>query len=131
VSAPFEVQILEENTVVGTGSAAKIMLPAGRHSLSLINHSLEYVETRTADVAPGKTATIRLEPPKVSVNVNARPWADVTIDGANVGQTPIANLALGIGTHDVVFRHPQFGEHRQTFVLKTNGPNRIAVDLTK
>jgi hypothetical protein len=131
VTAPFDVQILEDNAVVGTGNAAKIMLPAGRHSLSIVNQSLEYQETRTADVPPGKTATIRIEPPKVSVNVNARPWADVTIDGANAGQTPIANLALGIGPHEVVFRHPQFGEHRQTVVLKTHGPNRIAVDLTK
>jgi hypothetical protein len=131
VTAPFDVQILEDNAVVGTGNAAKIMLPAGRHSLSIVNQSLEYQETRTADVPPGKTATIRVEPPKVSVNVNARPWADVTIDGANAGQTPIANLALGIGTHEVVFRHPQFGEQRQTVVLKTHGPNRIAVDLTK
>jgi hypothetical protein len=131
VSAPFDVQILEDNTVVGTGNAAKIMLPAGRHSLSLVNQSLDYVETRTADVPPGKTATIRVDPPKVSVNVNARPWADVTIDGANAGQTPIANLALGIGPHEVVFRHPQFGEHRQTVVVKSHGPNRIAVDLTK
>jgi hypothetical protein len=131
VAAPFVVQILEDNAVVGTGNAAKIMLPAGRHSLTLVNQSLEYLETRATDVAPGKTATIRVEPPKVTVNVNARPWADVTVDGANVGQTPIANLALGIGTHEVVFRHPQFGEHRQTVVLTTRGPNRIAADLTK
>jgi hypothetical protein len=131
VTAPFEVQILEDNAVVGAGNSAKIMLPAGRHSLSLVNESLEYQESRTTDVAPGKTATIRVDPPKVSVNVNARPWADVTIDGASAGQTPISNLALGIGTHEVVFRHPQFGERRQTVVLKTHGPNRIAVDLTK
>jgi hypothetical protein len=131
VAAPFDVQILEDNAVVGAGNAAKIMLPAGRHSLTLVNQSLEYLETRATDVAPGKTATIRVEAPKMTVNVNARPWADVTVDGANVGQTPIANLALGIGTHEVVFRHPQFGEHRQTVVLTTRGPNRIAVDLTK
>jgi hypothetical protein len=131
VSAPFDVQILEDNAIVGTGNAAKIMLPAGRHSLSLVNNDLEYLDKRTTDVAAGKTATIRIDPPKVPVNVNARPWADVTIDGANAGQTPIANLALAIGTHEIVFRHPQLGERRQTVVVKTRGSNRIAVDLTK
>jgi PEGA domain len=131
VSAPFDVQILEDNTVVGIGNAARIMLPAGRHSLALVNQGLEYQETRTADVAAGKTATIRIDAPKVPLSINARPWADVAIDGANVGQTPIANVSLGIGPHEVVFRHPQLGERRQTVVLKTHGPNRIAVDLTK
>jgi hypothetical protein len=30
-----------------------------------------------------------------------------------------------------VFRHPQFGERRQSVVLTGKGPNRVAVDLTK
>jgi hypothetical protein len=38
---------------------------------------------------------------------------------------------MTIGSHDVVFRHPQFGERRQTVVVTSTGPNRIAVDLTK
>jgi hypothetical protein len=65
------------------------------------------------------------------LSANARPWADVWIDGNDVGQTPIANLAVPIGTHQVIFRHPQFGERRQTIVVTTNGPNRIAMDLSK
>jgi hypothetical protein len=67
----------------------------------------------------------------VPVSANARPWADVIVDGISVGQTPIANLQLTIGTHDVVFRHPQLGERRQAVTVTQNGPNRIAVDLTK
>jgi hypothetical protein len=31
----------------------------------------------------------------------------------------------------VIFRHPQFGERRQTIVVTTKGPNRIAMDLSK
>ena len=82
-------------------------------------------------MAAGQTATLRIDAPKVSMSVNARPWADVIIDGAGVGQTPIANLPVTIGSHDVLFRHPQFGDRRQTFVVTAKGPNRIAVDLTK
>ena len=65
------------------------------------------------------------------LSANARPWADVLIDGISVGQTPIANLAVPIGTHQVVFRHPQLGERRESVVVGVKGPNRIAVDLTK
>ena len=33
--------------------------------------------------------------------------------------------------HEMVFRHPQLGERRQTVTVTAKGPNRIAADLTK
>jgi hypothetical protein len=131
IAAPFDVSVSEAGNVVGTGRTAKIMLPAGRHTLSLTNDALQYESERLVDVAAGQTAAVRVDPPKASLSANARPWADVTVDGASVGQTPIANLPLAIGTHDVLFRHPQLGERRQTIVVTARGPNRVAVDLTK
>ena len=131
VAAPFDVQVSEGANIVGTGKAAKIMLPAGRHTISLANTALQYESERTVDIAAGQTATVRVDAPKVPISANARPWADVTIDGTNVGQTPIANMSISIGTHEILFRHPQLGERRQTVVVTAKGPNRIAVDLTK
>ena len=63
--------------------------------------------------------------------MNARPWAEVSIDGVIVGQTPISNLPVAIGSHDVVFLHPQYGGRQQTITVTVPGPNRIAVDMTK
>jgi hypothetical protein len=131
VTAPFDVLVSEGNNVVGTGRSAKIMLPAGRHSLTLVNESLQYSESRTIDIAAGQTATVSVNAPRVGFSANARPWADVIVDGANVGQTPIANFPMTIGTHEIVFRHPQLGERRQTVLVTSKGPNRIAVDLTQ
>jgi hypothetical protein len=48
-----------------------------------------------------------------------------------VGQTPIANLSLALGTHQVVFRHPELGERRQSVVVTAQGPNRVAVDMAR
>jgi hypothetical protein len=67
----------------------------------------------------------------VPMNVNARPWAEVTLDGESLGQTPISNSTVSVGTHQLAFRHPQLGERRQTVVVTAKGPNRVAVDLTK
>jgi hypothetical protein len=131
VAAPFELQVVERDDVVGASGTTKIMLPAGRHDVDLVSQSLEYRERRRIDIAPGKVTTVRIDPPKAAISVNARPWADVSIDGNEVGQTPIANLAVPIGPHQVIFRHPQFGERRQTIVVTSKGPNRIAMDLTK
>jgi len=82
-------------------------------------------------VTAGKTMSIRVDPPKASLSVNARPWAEVVLDGNSVGQTPIANLSVSVGSHEIVFRHPTLAERKQTVVVTAKGPNRIAADLTK
>ena len=68
---------------------------------------------------------------KWSISVNARPWAEVALDGESLGQTPLANLQVTVGSHEIVFRHPQFADRRQTILVTANGPNRFAADLTK
>jgi PEGA domain len=131
IAAPFDVQVLESGEIVGSSDTAKIMMPAGRHNLVVANGDLQYEESRKVDVVAGKVATLRIEPPKVSLSVNARPWADVAIDAKDVGQTPLSNLLVPIGRHEITFRHPQLGERRQTVVVTTRGPNRVAADMNK
>jgi eukaryotic-like serine/threonine-protein kinase len=131
VAAPFDVEVLDHDDVIGTGGSSRIMLAAGRHDITLVNRSLGYQETRKVDVTAGKTMSIKVDPPKVNISVNARPWADVSLDGASLGQTPISNLLVAVGTHEMVFRHPQLGERRQSVTVTAKGPNRIAADLTK
>jgi eukaryotic-like serine/threonine-protein kinase len=131
IAAPFDVELLERDDVIGSGGTSKIMLAAGRHDITLLNTILGYQEARKIDVTAGKTMSIKVEPPKVNVSVNARPWADVSLDGASLGQTPISNLLVAVGVHEMVFRHPQLGERRQSVTVTVKGPNRIAADLTK
>ena len=131
ISAPFDVEVIEHDDVIGTSGSSRIMLAAGRHDITIMNRSLGFEEARKIEVGAGKTIAVRVDPPKVSVSVNARPWAEVALDGNSVGQTPISNLLVTVGTHELVFRHPQFAERRQTVVVTAKGPNRIATDLTK
>jgi hypothetical protein len=131
IAAPFDIEVLEHDDVIGMGGTSKIMLAAGRHDLTLMNRTLGFQEARRVDVAAGKTMSIKVDPPKVSISVNARPWADVSLDGASLGQTPISNFLVAVGTHEMVFRHPQLGERRQSVIVTAKGPNRIAADLTK
>lgn len=131
LTAPFEVQVLERNELVGTSATAKFMLASGRHDLVLSNDALGYRETRRLDVVPGKTTTVRVDAPKTTLSLNALPWAEVTVDGVSLGQTPIANTEAAVGRHTVVYRHPDFGERSQTITVTRQGPNRFAVDLRK
>jgi hypothetical protein len=131
ISAPFDVEVAENEDVIGTSGTTRIMLASGRHQITLANRGLGYQEARSIEVTAGKTMSIRVDPPKASLSVNARPWAEIVLDGNSVGQTPIANLSVSLGSHEIVFRHPTLAERKQTVVVTAKGPNRIAADLTK
>ena len=124
VLSPIELEVLRDNAVIGS-TAEPIALPAGRHSLVFANRSLGYRVTQTVTVTNGQTTPIRVGVPNMLVSVNAVPWADVTVNGTAHGQTPLANLSLPIGTYEFVFRHPDFGERRQTVVVRADTPTRV------
>jgi hypothetical protein len=131
IASPFLVEMVEHDEVVGTSDAAKIMLAAGTHQVLLRNETLGVQAPRTVTVVAGRVTALDVIAPKALVNVNARPWADVLIDGTMVGQTPLSSLSLAVGPHQVLFRHPQFGERTERIVVTAHGVNRVAVDLTK
>ena len=107
----------------------RVTLPAGRHDLQFTNKALGIDTRRTVDVAANTEAPVALDVEPGSVNVNALPWASVSIDGAAVGDTPLANLALAVGPHDVVFKHPELGERRLRVNVTAGTPLRVSTDL--
>jgi hypothetical protein len=131
VTSPFPVDLIEHDEIVGTSGTAKIMLAAGRHDVVIRNEAVGYESPRTLDVVPGRVAVLQVIPPDGRLNVNARPWADVLIDGVAAGQTPLANVALGVGPHQITFRHPELGERTERVVVTAKGVTRVAVDLDK
>jgi len=129
VKAPFLIEIREDGNLIGTTETARLMLASGRHELQFVNSSLGYSQTRIVQVVPGKVASVSIELPQGIVNLNASPWAEVWIDGRRVGETPIGNLAVPIGPHEIVFRHPEFGEKKQAVSVTTGAPVRVSVSM--
>ena len=129
VKAPFAMEIREGGRLLGTTDAERLMLAAGRHELDFVNDTLGYRASRVVVVAPGKVAPVSLELPMGVVNLNAAPWAEVWIDGRRVGETPIGNLSVSIGPHEVVFKHPQFGEKHHAISVTLGAPVRLSVDM--
>jgi serine/threonine protein kinase len=129
IRAPFTIEIREEGRLLGTTDSDRIMMAAGRHDLELVNEALAYRSTRTVQVPPGKVATVTVALPHGVINLNAAPWAEVWIDGQRVGETPIGNLGVPIGPHEIVFRHPQLGEKRHAISVTLAAPARLSVDM--
>lgn len=129
VGAGADVQLFENGKLLGTNRIDRIMLPVGRHDLDIVNETLGYQERRTVQVAAGQVAAINLKWPTGGLSINAVPWAQAFVDEMPVGETPIANLQVAIGQHEITFRHPQLGE-RRTFVTVTAGQTaRVGMDL--
>lgn len=131
VQAPVVMDLYEGGRLLGSTGIDRIMLPAGRHEIEIVNEALGYHETRTANVQPGRVSTFGVTLPKGVVSINAVPWATVSIDGEAIGDTPIGNLPLTVGPHEVVFRNTQLGEQRRVITVTTRAPVRLSVDMAK
>jgi hypothetical protein len=129
VKAPVSIDIREGGRLIGTSDSDKIMLAAGRHELQLVNETLGYTSKRIVQVPAGRIFSLPVEMPQGVINLNASPWAEVWIDGRRIGETPIGNLPIAIGPHEIVFRNPQLGEKHQAVSVTLSAPVRLSVDM--
>ena len=130
VRSEIPLRIVEGGRVVGTTDSERIMLAGGRHNLELVNGPLEVRLARPVFVQGGRSQVIEVARPVGLVNINARPWAEVFAQGTRLGETPLGNVSLPVGDHELVFRHPQFGERRQTVTVRAATPARVSVTFT-
>jgi hypothetical protein len=131
VTSPVELQIFEGERMVGTSRSDQIMMLAGRHDLRLVNKELGFETTRAVQVVPGRTSTVKVDIPNGALFVNAVPWAEVFVDGSKIGDTPIADYQLPVGSHEIALRNPRFAEQRRTVVISLAAPVRLGVDLRR
>lgn len=129
VTSPLPLRILEEGRLLGTTDVDRVMLPVGSHTLRFVNDETGFEASRTVAVTAGRPTAVPIAIPTGTIAINARPWAEVFIDGERVGETPLGNVARAIGRHEVVLRHPELGERRQSVVISLRAPTRVSVDF--
>ena len=123
------LQIFEDGKLVGTTESERIMFPAGDHTFAFVSATLGFSVTRAVRIDADRVATLPIALPPAVISVNATPWAQVWLDGQSLGDTPIGNVPTTLGSHEVIFRHPQLGERRVTVLVTLKEPARVAVDM--
>jgi hypothetical protein len=126
-----QLQVYEGNRHVGTSSVDRLKLTTGPHTLRFVNETAQVDVSRRLTIEPGKTTRVDVAVPTGMLSVNASPWAAVSIDRREVGETPLGNLELPAGPHEVVFRHPDFGERRRQITLRAGITTRLSVDMRR
>jgi hypothetical protein len=130
-SSPIEVEVFEGDKRLGSSATGIVSAPVGRHELELVNSALGYRTRQVVEVRDGRVVPLVVSPPNGRININAVPWAEVLINGKSVGETPIGNLSIPLGEHEILFRHPQLGELRRTVVVRFDVVTRVSVTLGK
>ena len=128
VFSPIEVVISEGNRVLRPDDRSEIMLPPGTHRLRVTNRTLAYDDVQSILVKPGEKTAFNVTPPKSSVSVSASDAAEVFLDGARIGTTPVNGVPAAIGSHELVVRRASGGEKRMPITV-TVKPFTIAVDF--
>jgi PEGA domain-containing protein len=131
VSSPFELHILEDERLLGSSAEGPMVTTAGRHEFDLVNSALGYRSRRVVDIKPGQIVSLAVTPANGSVSINALPWAEVWIDGHSVGETPLGNLSVPLGEHEIVFRHPELGERREKAIVRSDRLTRVSANLQR
>jgi serine/threonine protein kinase len=133
--------------IVGVGAVAAVAIGFGRHrSHPVAAPASPVVATPTrvekvappvpvaADsVAPGLVAATPsvhapARPRSAFLTVNADPWAYVRVDGKRRGTTPLMNIAVAPGTHEVTLENPALGSSRARIVELGAGEHQTVVE---
>jgi PEGA domain len=104
------------------------ILPPGPHDIHLDNDQLGIHETRHVVVTPGDATRISLAPPASTLSITANEPAEVWVDGSSLGEAPITDVPMKLGTHDVRVRSAS--HERWLRVRVTTQPTQLNVDLT-
>ncbi len=131
VSSPIELQVLEGERVLGSSADGPVVATAGRHELDFVNSAFGYRSHQVVDIKSGQIVPMKIVPPDGRVSVNAVPWAQVSINGKPVGDTPLGNLPLPVGEHEITFRHPQLGEQTQKVIVKSGVLTRVSASMAR
>lgn len=131
VSSPIELKVLEDDKVLGSTADGPIVTTAGSHQFDFINAALGFRVRQTVTIRAGVLTALAITPPMGRVSFNAEPWAQVLIDEKPIGDTPLANVAVAVGEHQVVFRHPQLGERQQVVTVRADAPARVTTSFQR
>jgi hypothetical protein len=131
IDAPMELEVFEEGRHLGSGRALRFSLPAGKHTLEVVNRAFGLRTETTVNVPGGRSVSVSVPMPNGSLSINALPWAEVWVDGRAIGQTPIGNLSVSLGSHEVIWRHPEHGERRQMVLVNSLDPVRLGIDWNR
>jgi hypothetical protein len=130
VFSPFDVTVTEGSHEIRLDDRHEALLPPGLHELHVRNRALGFEEVRRVELKPGEKETVSIALPRSTLSVTATESADVWVDGARVGATPLTDWSTTLGAHEVVLKRAG-KDDRRINVTVTTMPVTLNVDFAK
>jgi hypothetical protein len=127
VISRLPVEVYLGSRKLGASGDTHMLLPPGQYGITLVNTRFRYKGEVEVTVRPGEVTTHTVQLPTGSLHVNTASGAEILVDGERVGTSPASSLSVAIGTRDVLVRHPQFGERRQSVEVVADRPVELSV----
>ncbi|HEY7958233.1 MAG TPA: serine/threonine-protein kinase [Polyangia bacterium] len=122
--ASLRVEVAGHPSFVVDGRAMRpasdgaLHLAPGRHSVVVSSGALARARTITVDLKAGEAALRAVRGGRGTLRIAASPWAEVQVDGRELGTTPLAPADLSEGPHTVTLRNSDLGvtTHRRVMI---------------
>jgi hypothetical protein len=127
VYSRLPLDLVIDGVKVGSTEDGQLSVPSGRKKVELVNKSLNYRGEVTLNIPAGQVVTHTVTLPPGQLRVSGAVGAEVLVDGQRVGTLPMGDVAVPLGTREVIVRHPVFGERHQTVDVTYGAPTQVAL----
>jgi hypothetical protein len=127
VTSRIPLDIYDGTRKIGASDEGHIGLAPGRYTVRLINKDFGFAEDAEFTIKPGEVSTHTVTLPEGSVHVTTEPGAEIFVEGELVGVAPLAAFRVPIGSREVLVRHSDLGERRQSVEVVAGRPVEVTI----
>ncbi|MEQ1729780.1 MAG: PEGA domain-containing protein [Vicinamibacterales bacterium] len=126
VSTTIDVTVLDGGKPALLDDSNRVLLKPGTHTVRIENRELAFSQTKQVEIEPGGTTRVVIEVPTSTLSVTGSTGAEVFVDGARAGETPLVEFEVALGTHDVMVVDKS-GVTRHASVRATTTPVQLDI----
>jgi len=127
VTSRIPVEIFDGTRKLGSSEGGHILLAPGQHKVRLVNTKYGFSEEAEFTIKAGEVSTHAVNLPEGSLHVTTEAGAEIFVEGELMGIAPLAPFRVAIGSREVLVRHPDMGERRQSVEVVIGQPTELGV----
>lgn len=112
IFSPIPLEIFLDGRFARPNDEGRIMARPGKYQVEMVSEQFKYRVIEPLEVRPGEVTAHTVSLPMGSVHVTAPEGTEIRLEGEVVGRTPLDDLSIAIGTHDITATHPEAGQRR-------------------
>ncbi len=127
VTSRIPVEIFDGTKKLGSSDEGHILLAPGQYKVRLVNTHYGFREDAEFAIKAGEISTHAVTLPDGSLHITTEAGAEIFVDGEMMGVAPLAPFRVPIGAREVLVRHADLGERRQSVEVVSGQPTELSV----